>query len=65
MTKVTEFCKAKNRGWTAGSLPMPDGTRRRYKEFGRNALLMILNKWQEEKAEMLAAQYLAGKENLA
>lgn len=57
MAQITEFGKKKNRGWCIGSLPMPDGSKRTYKEFGRNALAVILNRWQREKAEMEVALY--------
>lgn len=59
MATITQFGKKKNRGWCIGSLPMPDGTKRTYKEFGRHAFKVIIEKWKEEKAAMEKAMALA------
>ncbi len=51
----------RERGWTIGSLPMPDGTKRTYKEYGRNAFKIILEKWKSDRAAMEAAMFLKGQ----
>lgn len=59
MAHIIPFVNGKKeKGWTIGSLPMPDGTKRTYKEFGRNALKIILQRWQADKIEMEAAMFL-------
>lgn len=59
MAIITPFVNGKKRGFTIGSLPMPDGTVRTYKEFGRNAFRLILATWRAEKAEMQLRKYEA------
>lgn len=62
MARITTFGKRKIRGVCIGSLPMPDGSKRAYKEYGRDALRVILLKWEEDKANMKAAMFLATRE---
>lgn len=54
MANILPFkCKHSGRcGFTIFSLPMPDGTYRAYKEYGKNALGNILARWKAECAEM-------------
>lgn len=61
MATIHQFDK-RQRGWTIGSLPMPDGTKRTYKEYGRNAFRVILEKWKSDVAEMKAALFLECRE---
>lgn len=61
MATITPFGKKKYRGWCIGSLPMPDGTKRSYKEYGRNALKIILLKWEADRAKMKLEMFMAAE----
>lgn len=52
MANVLQFEKRGRRGFTIGMLPMPNGTYRAYKEYGKNALKLILQRWKAEREEM-------------
>lgn len=48
--------ETRQKGFTIGNLPLPNGDKRAYKEYGREAIALILKRWKEDCRQMRAAQ---------
>lgn len=48
MAQVIPLTANPRKGFTIGALPMPDGSRRSYKAYGKNAIREIMARWKAE-----------------
>lgn len=64
MATISQFGKGEKKGITIASLPMPDGSKKTYKErLATPALTIryIIKKWKADCAAMELAMFLAGE----